>query len=243
MSELQPGIEQRLAAVRKEIAQASQGRTVELLAVSKTFPEKSIEIAASCGQRAFGENYAQECCRKIDWFRENRPDLSLQWHFIGPLQSNKTRPIAERVDWVQSIDRFKIAQRLNEQRPIALGRLNVLIEVNIDAETSKSGVAPAEVEALARAVAQLPNLRLRGLMTIPAPAATDALRRQPLHAMRELYRRLQPEFGFDTLSMGMSADMIDAIEEGSSMVRIGSAIFGHRTYPAKPEVFAAQDKA
>lgn len=233
MSELQPGIEKRLAEVRREIAAASGGRPVELLAVSKTFPEKAIEIAASCGQHAFGENYAQECCRKIDWFRENRPDLTLQWHFIGPLQSNKTRPIAERVDWVQSIDRFKIAERLNEQRPSALGRLNVLIEVNIDGETSKSGVAPDEVQALARAVAALPNLRLRGLMTIPAPAENDELRRRPLRAMRELYCRLQPEFGFDTLSMGMSADMVDAIEEGSSMVRVGSAIFGHRTYPTK----------
>lgn len=233
MSELQPGIEDRLRQVEKEVQSAQGEREVTLLAVSKTFPEAAIEAAASCGQRAFGENYAQECCRKVDWFRENRPDLHLIWHFIGPLQANKTRPIAERVDWVQSIDRLKIAQRLNDQRPENLPPLNVLIEVNIDGEASKSGVAPADVAALAREVAALPRLKLRGLMTIPAPATTEEGKKKPLEDMAALYNSLKDEFGFDTLSMGMSADMLEAIAAGATMVRVGSAIFGHRTYPAK----------
>lgn len=228
-------VQERLSAVREALAEAStrfQRRTT-LLAVSKTFPAQAVLAAAEAGQTAFGENYAQEGCDKVDWFREHHPELTLQWHFIGPLQSNKTRPVAERFDWVESVDRLKIAQRLSDQRPDALPPLNLLIEVNIDGEATKSGVAPADLPALIEAVRRLPRVRLRGLMTIPAPAATHEARMAPLAAMKALFDELAPRYGLDTLSMGMSADMIEAVEAGSTQVRVGSAIFGARHYPAK----------
>ena len=231
MSELQPGMPERYAGVVSALdgAQSAAGRSpgeVRLLAVGKTFDEKALEACASLGQRAFGENYAQEGCAKVDWFRENRPDLKLEWHFIGPLQANKTRMVAERFDWVETVERMRIAERLS-----------VLIEVNIDGEASKSGIAPEALEAFAAQVAALPRLKLRGLMAIPAPAEDEASRMKPLAAMRRLfddYKARHPEAAdFDTLSMGMSADMREAVVAGSTEVRVGSAIFGQRDYSKK----------
>ena len=208
-------------------------KRITLLAVSKTFPKEAVLIAAQAGQRSFGENYAQEGCEKVDWFRENHAELPLVWHFIGPVQANKTRPIAEHFDWVESLNREKIARRLNEQRPEALGKLNVLIEVNIDGEASKSGVLPKDVPALCDVVQGLDRLKLRGLMAIPAPADTREGKIKPLRDMRALYESLRDRYEFDTLSMGMSADHLEALEAGSTEIRVGTAIFGHRDYSAK----------
>ena len=211
------------------------GAWTELVAVSKTFPAEAVLAVAECGQRAFGENYAQEGCDKVDWFRTNHPELRLSWHFIGPLQSNKTKIVAEHFDWVESIDRVKIAQRLNDQRPMTMDRLNVLIEVNIDGEDTKSGVKPEELDEILQAVSEMPNLRLRGFMAIPAPRKTPDERLVPLQAMRELYDRYADSYGFDVLSMGMSADMAEAVQAGATQVRVGSAIFGARHYAEKKE--------
>jgi pyridoxal phosphate enzyme (YggS family) len=225
-------VQARLRAVTERIATAARaaGRdpaSVSLVAVSKTFPADAVALAHAAGQVAFGENYVQEAVDKIETLRPQRSEL--EWHFIGPIQSNKTRAIAEQFDWVQSIDRLKVAQRLSEQRPPELPSLNVLLQVNISGEGSKSGVAPAEVAALARAVGQLPRLKLRGLMAIPEPEADAARQRVPLAAMRALFDRLRAAgFDIDTLSMGMSADLESAVLEGSTMVRIGTAIFGER---------------
>jgi len=236
MSELLPGIEERLRAVQARIESACmQSRRalseVRLLAVSKTFPAEAVEQAAALGLSAFGENYAQEGCAKVDWFREKRPDLRLEWHFIGPLQSNKTRIVAERFDWVQSVNRMKIAERLSSQRPASLPPVNILIEVNIDGEASKSGVPAAEAVAFAKEASKLPGVTLRGFMAIPAPASNPAEQEKPLRAMRELFLKARAEgLAVDTLSMGMSADIEPAIACGSTMVRVGSAIFGPRDY-------------
>lgn len=232
-------IPERLQAVRDAIVSASDaaGRapgSVQLLAVSKTFGADAVIAAVQAGQRAFGENYVQEGVDKIGAVAAALPALGgqLAWHFIGPIQSNKTRPIAGHFDWVHTVEREKIAARLSDQRPAALGPLNVCLQVNISGEASKSGVAPAEVAALADAVARMPNLRLRGLMAIPEPAADFAAQRAPFAALRALFEQLQGRFGaeFDTLSMGMSADMRAAVVEGATIVRVGSAIFGARTY-------------
>ncbi|MCI6631584.1 MAG: YggS family pyridoxal phosphate-dependent enzyme [Sutterella sp.] len=234
MSTFIPGIEERLAALLNEIENAPKlEKRITLLAVSKTFPKDAVLIAAQAGQRSFGENYAQEGCEKVDWFRENHAELPLVWHFIGPVQANKTRPIAEHFDWVESLNREKIARRLNEQRPEALGKLNVLIEVNIDGEASKSGVLPKDVPALCDVVQGLDRLKLRGLMAIPAPADTHEGKIKPLRDMRALYESLRDRYEFDTLSMGMSADYLEALEAGSTEIRVGTAIFGHRDYSAK----------
>ncbi len=234
MTQLIAGIESRLALVRKEIQEAKKLEDhVELLAVSKTFPKEAVLIAASVGQRHFGENYAQEGCDKVEWFKANHPELNLVWHFIGPVQANKTRRIAEHFDWVESVNRDKIAQRLNDQRPANLAPLNVLIEVNIDGEATKSGVKPDDVDALAQYIAKLPNLKLRGLMAIPEPSQTREGRLKPLLAMRALYEKMKETYHFDTLSMGMSADFEEALEAGSTEVRVGTAIFGHRDYGTK----------
>lgn len=208
---------------------------VTLLPVSKTFPIEVLEEGVlTCGMRAFGENYVQEACEKFDWFKEHHPEIQIEWHLIGPLQSNKTRPVAERFDWVQTIDRLKIAERLSAQRPEGMKPLNVLIEVHISNEESKSGVPVSEVRALADQVRQLPNLKLRGLMAIPAPSEDPKEQMKPFIAMRELFDAMNSEgYGFDTLSMGMSDDMEQAIKAGATMVRIGSAIFGHRDYSKK----------
>ena len=221
MSVLKPGIEERVAEVRSRIEKAclEAGRKpeeVKLLAVSKTFPAEAALAAAQLGLLSLGENYAQEGCDKV-----NHPELSLEWHFIGPLQSNKTRPVAEHFSWVQSVNRMKIAERLSSQRPEGMPPLNVLIEVNVDGEETKSGVKPEEALQFARDVAALPNLKLRGFMVIPTPEEDPEKLFDEANAAG---------LGLDTLSMGMSSDIESAIQCGSTMVRVGSAIFGPRDY-------------
>lgn len=229
-------IASNLQAVRKRILETSlachrQPDTVQLLAVSKTFGAEAVIEAAEAGQFAFGENYLQEALDKMTHIRAGRPDLLLKWHFIGPIQSNKTRPIAEHFDWVHTVDREKIAQRLSEQRPDGLPPLDVCLQVNISGEDSKSGVTPEALPALANAVAQLPRLRLRGLMAIPAPEPDVSRQRTPFARLRNCLEQLRASgHDLDTLSMGMSADMIPAIQEGATIVRVGSAIFGERHY-------------
>jgi len=220
---------------RVAAAAAGAGRlpgSIRLLAESTTHPPERIAEAYAAGQMAFGENYVREALEKMDALVQllgQERARGLEWHLIGPLQSNKTRDAAERFDWVQSVDREKIARRLSEQRPAALAPLNVLIEVNVSGEASKSGVAAEDAAHLARAVAALPKLHLRGLMSIPAPSRDRADQRAAFRAVRELFERLRAEgLELDTLSMGMSDDMEAAIEEGATMVRIGSAIFGPR---------------
>ena len=223
-------IAENLAQVRAHIQAACQtaGRdpaSVSLLAVSKTWGPEAVRQAHAAGQRAFGENYIQEGVDKILALK----DLPLQWHCIGPIQSNKTRWVAEHFDWVHSIDRLKIAQRLSEQRPEHLPALQVCIQVNVDGGSTKSGVAPDELPALAQAVAALPRLQLRGLMTIPEPAETPLLMRAVHRQAKALFDMLKHQgLALDTLSMGMSADLDAAIAEGSTLVRVGTAIFGKR---------------
>lgn len=227
-------IAHNLADVHARIERAAHAagrdpQSVALLAVSKTFPADDVRAAHAAGQRAFGENYVQEAIAKIEALADLR--ASIEWHFIGPLQSNKTRPVAEHFDWVHSVDRLKIAQRLAEQRPDALPPLNVLLQVNVSGEASKSGVAPAEAAAVAHEIAALPKLRLRGLMSIPEPAETLEAQRAPHRMLRELFDSLRANgLALDTLSMGMSADLEAAVLEGATIVRIGSAIFGARQY-------------
>jgi pyridoxal phosphate enzyme (YggS family) len=228
-------IRENLQAVRRRIAEsadnAQRKQDIKLLAVSKTFDAQAVIDAAGAGQQAFGENYLQEALDKMASVQALQPELKLEWHFIGPIQSNKTRAIAEHFDWVHSVDREKIAQRLSDQRPPELPPLNICLQVNISGEASKSGVLPAEAPALAKAIAQLPRIRLRGLMAIPEPEHDIAQQRAPFRQMHELYERLRGEgLQLDTLSMGMSADMGAAIAEGATIVRIGSAIFGNRDY-------------
>ena len=202
-------------------------QSVTLLAVSKTFGAQAVREAQAAGQRAFGENYVQEALAKIDALADLRGVV--EWHLIGPLQSNKTREVAAHFDWVHSIDRLKIAERLSTQRPANLPPLQVCLQVNVGGEASKSGVAPAEVPALAHAVAALPGLRLRGLMSIPEPAADYAAQRVPHRHLRELFDALRRDgLTLDTLSMGMSADLEAAVTEGATIVRVGTAIFGAR---------------
>jgi pyridoxal phosphate enzyme (YggS family) len=223
-------IPDNLQAVTARIAGAARaaGRdpaAVALLAVSKTHASALIEEAFGAGQRAFGENYVQEAAAKMDALAR----LPIQWHLVGPLQSNKTRLVAERFQWVHTVDREKIARRLSEQRPQAMPPLDVLLQVNVSGEASKSGVAPREVAALAQAVAALPRLRLRGLMAVPEPTGDKGLQRARFREVRELLESLKRAgLALDTLSMGMTADMEAAIAEGSTMVRIGTAIFGER---------------
>lgn len=227
-------ITENLQAVTTQIVAAARnaGRDpveIALLAVSKTVPPDVLMQAHAAGQRAFGENYLQEALDKMAALKDRAPGI--EWHFIGPIQSNKTRPIAENFAWVHSVDRMKIAQRLSEQRPAGLPPLNICIQVNVSGEASKSGCAPQELPALAHAVAGLPGLRLRGLMTIPEPASSEAEQRRPLRMLRELAGQLRAQgLALDTLSMGMSADLAPAIAEGATMVRIGTAIFGERHY-------------
>ncbi|WVD66411.1 YggS family pyridoxal phosphate-dependent enzyme [Orbus sturtevantii] len=201
---------------------------IKLIAVSKMKPCSAIELAIQAGQLAFGENYVQEGIEKIQYFRQLNMNLALQWHFIGPLQSNKTKLVAEHFDWVQTVDRLKIAKRLSEQRPNTLLPLNILIQVNISNEQTKSGVTPDELLPLALEIIKLPNLTLRGLMAIPKAETDPNLQRIAFDEMFKLYDNLQQHIKLDTLSMGMSDDMVSAIIAGSNMVRIGSAIFGKR---------------
>ena len=202
-----------------------------LLAVSKTFDAGAVIEAADAGQLAFGENYLQEALDKQQAVQSLRPDLKREWHVIGPIQSNKTRPVAAHFAWAHAVDREKIARRLSEQRPAHLPPLNVCLQVNVSGEASKSGVTPEELPALAQTVAMLPNLRLRGLMAIPEPADDHESQRKPFALLRELQQQLA-SIGVetDTLSMGMTADMPAAIAEGATVVRIGTAIFGKRDY-------------
>ena len=204
---------------------------VQLLAVSKTFPAQAVLDAMATGQLAFGENYLQEALDKIASVAQAQPDAAVEWHFIGPIQSNKTRPIAASFAWVHTVERLKIAQRLSEQRPPELGPLNICLQVNISGEASKRGASPEELPALAREVAQLPNLRLRGLMAIPEPTTDVAQQRAAFARVRALFDALRAEgLALDTLSMGMSGDLAPAIAEGATIVRVGSAIFGKRDY-------------
>ncbi len=223
-------IETNLQIVRTRIAQACHGAgrssdAVQLLAVSKTATPEAVARAAACGQRDFGENYIQEGVEKIAALAH----LGLVWHCIGPVQSNKTRLVAAHFDWVHSVDRLKIAQRLSEQRPPTLAPLNVCIQVNIDAGANKAGVAPHETLALAHAIAALPHVRLRGLMTLPEPAADFATALAVHRQATVLFDSLCASgLALDTLSMGMSADLEAAVQAGSTLVRVGSAIFGAR---------------
>jgi pyridoxal phosphate enzyme (YggS family) len=227
-------IEHQISAVRERLTKACQaaGRpedAVRLLAVSKTFGADAVATAFACGQRAFGENYIQEAVGKITALQH----LPIEWHCIGPVQSNKTKLVAEHFDWVQTLDRLKIAQRLSEQRPARLPPLQVCIQVNIDGGVTKSGVMPDAALELAQAVARLPRLRLRGLMCIPEPAADFVASCAVLTRARALFDALNlAGLGLDTLSMGMSADLEAAVASGSTLVRVGSAIFGARHDPA-----------
>jgi pyridoxal phosphate enzyme (YggS family) len=206
------------------VAAGRSPEAVRLLVVSKTFPGSAVREAFAAGARAFGENYVQEGLAKVQELADLRDQL--EWHLIGPLQSNKTRPVAEAFDWVHSVDRLKIAERLAEQRPAGLPPLNVCLQVNISTEASKSGLLPDEVAPLARQVAALPRLALRGLMAIPEPGPGALAQHQ---AMAALFNALKAEgLALDTLSLGMSADLEAAIQAGSTMVRVGSAIFGAR---------------
>ena len=226
-------ISSNIQQVRARIAQACDSarrpvQSVTLLCVSKTFGPDSVRAAHAAGERCFGENYVQEALDKIAALADLRE--SIEWHLIGPLQSNKTRVVAEQFDWVHSVDRVKIAQRLSEQRPAHLPPLQLCLQVNISGEASKSGLAPAEVSAVAQAVAALPRVVLRGLMAIPEPAGSLQAQRAPHRALRELLEEVRAQgLPLDTLSMGMSADLDAAILEGASIVRVGSAIFGARS--------------
>ena len=224
-------IAENIAKLGERIRAAAQasGRDLDhigLLAVSKTKPAAAVREAYAAGIRDFGENYLQEALEK----QTELSELPLIWHFIGPIQSNKTKPIAEHFAWVHSVDRLKIAQRLSEQRPTGLPSLNICLQVNVSAEDSKSGCAPAELAALAQAVSQLPNLRLRGLMAIPEPTDDVAAQRAAFARLRELRDGLP--LPLDTLSMGMSHDLDAAIAEGATWVRIGTALFGASDYPS-----------
>jgi hypothetical protein len=229
-------ISQNIQLVQARIAEAAAhaGRepaSVMLLAVSKTFGAEAVIEAADAGQLAFGENYLQEATDKQQAVQALRPDLALDWHFIGPIQSNKTRPVAEHFSWAHAVDREKIARRLSEQRPSELPPLNICLQVNVSGEASKSGVSPDQLPVLAQAVVALPNVKLRGLMAIPEPTDDADLQRKPFALLRQLQRQLA-SMGIvtDTLSMGMSADMAAAIAEGATIVRVGTAIFGKRDH-------------
>ena len=235
-------IANNLQQVLGRIAQActAAGRdpaSVGLLAVSKTFGADAVQEAVAAGQRAFGENYIQEGVDKIAALRAALPDVALQWHCIGPIQSNKTRPVAEHFDWVHTVDRLKIAERLSAQRPEHLPPLQICIQVNIDGGPTKSGVAPADVLALAQAVAKLPRLVVRGLMAIPDHAPEFEAQRAIHMRVRGLFDQItalkEPGLAqFDTLSLGMTADLEAAIQAGSTLVRVGTGVFGGRAYPA-----------
>ncbi len=227
-------IEGNLKGVRERLKQACartgrDANAVSLLAVSKTFDADAVCLALDAGQHAFGENYVQEGAEKIEVLRQRRPDAALQWHCIGPLQSNKTRPVAEAFDWVQSVDRLKIAQRLSEQRPADLPPLQICLQVNVDGGANKSGVAPEALADLASVVVLLPRLKLRGLMCIPEPSPDFDTQRELFLRAKALFDQLNARgMELDTLSMGMSDDLEAAVAAGSTMVRVGRGVFGSR---------------
>lgn len=235
MSSLDETLQANIGRVIERISAAARAagrdpRTVRLLAVSKTFGNEAVQAAAHCGQLDFGENYVQEGVAKIEQLRAREPQRALRWHFIGPIQSNKTADIATHFDWVHSVDRLKIAERLSGQRPAHLPALDVLVQVNVSGEASKSGIAPDDAPALAHALARLPRLRLRGLMAIPEPEDDPQRQRAPFARLRAMFESLRASgLELDTLSMGMSADLEAAIAEGATIVRIGTAIFGTRS--------------
>ena len=213
----------RIRAAEHQALRAAQ--SVTLLAVSKTKPAALIEAASAAGQRCFGENYAQEAVEKAEALKH----LNLEWHFIGPIQSNKTRGLATHMDWIHTVERAKIARRLNDQRPDGMAPLNICLQVNISGEASKAGILPTEVLDLADAVSVLPRLRLRGLMAIPAPSEGIDAQRKPFKALKDLWEELKNTFPeLDTLSMGMSGDLEAAVLEGATIVRIGTDVFGAR---------------
>lgn len=224
------GFSTQLQAVHARISAAARqfGRNsgdIRVIAVSKTFPATAIREAYAAGQRDFGENYVQEAVAKMDALA----DLPLTWHFIGPIQSNKTRDIALRFDWVHSVERLKIAERLSQQRPEGFAPLAICLQVNVSGESTKSGVDPSAVLTLAKAVSSLPRIRLRGLMAVPEPTLDVAVQRERFRVVRELAQQLRTAgITIDTLSMGMSDDLESAIAEGATMVRIGRALFGER---------------
>lgn len=230
MATIAANIQQVQERIARACAEAQRDvQSVTLLAVSKTFPSDTVREAAACGLRRFGENYVQEAVEKIQSLEDLREQL--EWHLIGPLQSNKTRVVAEHFDWVHSVDRLKIAERLSAQRPAHLPPLQLCLQVNISGEESKSGLAPAQVREVAHQVAALPHVKLRGLMAIPEPAADPDAQRRPHRALRELMDTLNRDgLALDTLSMGMTADLEAAILEGATIVRVGTAIFGKRDY-------------
>jgi pyridoxal phosphate enzyme (YggS family) len=228
MATIKDKLQETTTRIESACAKASRPvHSVTLLAVSKTFSATAVREAHAAGLRRFGENYVQEGLAKIEELADLRSQI--EWHLIGPLQSNKTRSVAEAFDWVHSVDRLKTAQRLSDQRPAGMTPLNICIQVNISGEASKSGATPAELPELARAVAALPNLRLRGLMAVPEPAADAQAQRAPHRALAQLQAGLvESGLALDTLSMGMSADLEAAILEGATLVRVGTAIFGGR---------------
>ncbi len=229
---MKESIQSRLESVRSLITQATSDYhrpedSVQLLAVSKTRTADDVMAAFNCGQRRFGESYLQEAITKIDQLRE----IDIEWHFIGRIQGNKTRAVAENFDWVHSIDKLKHAQRLNVQRPDSMPPLNICLQINIDGEESKGGVRPEDTEEIIQQISQLPRLQLRGLMTLPSPSNNIDEQRVPFRRLRELRDRLATKgLPLETLSMGMSDDMEAAIAEGSTIVRVGTAIFGPRDY-------------
>jgi pyridoxal phosphate enzyme (YggS family) len=232
-------IADNLQAVKGRIEQAARRArrdpsSVTLLAVSKTHPVACIEEARAAGQRAFGENYVQEALEKMDTVRGRHDVPRLEWHLIGPLQSNKTRMAAERFDWVHTVSSEKIANRLSEQRPAGLAPLNVLIQVNVSSEATKAGVSLQEALSLAQKISSFKGIRLRGLMAVPEPTDDTGLQRSRFSQMRKLFEELKNHgLALDTLSMGMSDDMESAIAEGATLVRIGTAIFGKRSVGAR----------
>ena len=229
-------IAQHLFQVKERIAQAAERASrnlqqIRLLAVSKTKPVEAIMAAHAAGQRCFGESYAQEAAAKIDTLRQQPEYSDIEWHFIGPLQSNKSKLVAERFDWVQSVDRDKLIDRLNNQRPTTMAPLNVCLQINISGESSKSGTSEQEIFRLAELVSRCERLRLRGLMAIPEHTSDEAVLAVQMARMQTLFTELARQYpGVDTLSMGMTEDLELAIGHGSTMVRVGTAIFGARDY-------------
>lgn len=232
MQTIQSNLERIQSEIRDyELKFGRPSQSVQLLAVSKTKPNQAILDALEAGHRQFGENYVQEGVEKIQYFQEHHSQFDIEWHFIGPIQSNKTKPIAENFDWVHSVERAKIAKRLSDQRGEDKGPLQVLIQVNTSAEESKSGVNEQEVLELAKSISELPNITLRGLMSIPANVQNYQQQLEAFNELKALFEQLKAQYPqVDTLSMGMSGDMQAAVEAGSTMVRIGTAIFGARDY-------------